>query len=174
MELPNLPIPVKFWVWCVVMYVPRVPLGTFVVRRPVVYDFNAASNSTFVAQLQQVNTFRPTAWCRVMTKYGSDKGCRSHNYTTVYSALFESARGRPFRIFELGLGTNNKNFPFNMGPNGYPGASLLGWRDLFPLASIYGADIDRDILFQDDRIKTYFCDQLNPTAIRDLWAEPDL
>lgn len=59
-----------------------------------------------------------------------------------------------------------------MGIEGRPGASLRGWRELFPNAHIYGADIDRDILFEENRIKTFYCDQLNSVAIRDLWSRP--
>jgi len=39
---------------------------------------------------------------------------------------------------------------------------------------VYGADIDRDILFQEDRIRTFYCDQLDQAAIRELWSQPDL
>lgn len=56
-----------------------------------------------------------------------------------------------------------------MGEKGKPGASLRVWRDYFPNAKVIGADIDRDILFQDERISTHFCDQTNPQAISDLW-----
>jgi len=58
-----------------------------------------------------------------------------------------------------------------MGIRGRPGASLRGWRQAFPRAQIYGADIDRDILFQDERIRTYYCDQLDATAVREMWRE---
>jgi hypothetical protein len=78
------------------------------------------------------------------------------------------------RIFELGLGTNNVNLPSNMGSNGRPGASLYGWQDFFPNAAIFGADIDTDILFNCDRIRTYFCDQRNPKIIKQMWENPDL
>ena len=61
-----------------------------------------------------------------------------------------------------------------MGADGGPGASLYGWADFFPNANIYGADIDRDILFNTDRIKTYYCDQTNKEAIQAMWKEPDL
>src|SRR3989442_15134429 len=61
-----------------------------------------------------------------------------------------------------------------MGVFGAPGASLRGWRQLFPHALVYGADIDRGILFQEDRIKTFYCDQLDRSSIRELWSHPDL
>ena len=109
----------------------------------------------------------------------SDKGHSDiqsswHNYTTVYYSLFKDMQDRPLRVFELGLGTNNPAIPSNMGVGGRPGASLYGWSEFFPFSTIYGADIDRDILFQTDRIKTFFCDQTNPTIIQELWNQPEL
>lgn len=90
------------------------------------------------------------------------------------SALFNRWRHKTVRIFELGLGTNNPELPSTMGVSGRPGASLRGWRELFPHSCVFGADIDRAILFQSDRIKTFYCDQLSQVAIRDLWSQPDL
>jgi hypothetical protein len=112
--------------------------------------------------------------CWIMSRYGSDKGHGWHNYTTIYSALFKNLHNRPIRIFELGLGSNNPTLQSSMGIFGRPGASVRGWRAVFPKALVYGADIDRAILFQEDRIKTFYCDQLDPVAIRKLWSEPDL
>jgi len=109
-----------------------------------------------------------------MSRYGSDKGRGRHNYTMVYSALFQNLRDRPARIFELGLGTNNPTLASSMGKFGRPGASLRGWRELFPNAVIFGADIDRDILFQEDRIRTFYCDQLDSAVSRELWSQPEL
>jgi len=74
----------------------------------------------------------------------------------------------------MGVGTDNPAFANNMGVNGKPGASLRAWRELFPRACIYGADIDRSILFQEDRIGTFYCDQLDEAAIRDLWSLSEL
>ena len=109
-----------------------------------------------------------------MTGFGSDKGRGWHNYTTVYSALFGKLLDRPLRIFELGLGTDNPQLVSTMGITGRPGASLRGWRELFQKAQVFGADIDRSILFADTRIETFYCDQLDAIAIRDLWAQPAL
>jgi hypothetical protein len=39
---------------------------------------------------------------------------------------------------------------------------------------VFGADIDRNCLFQDNRIQTFWCDQLSVQAIRDLWAQSAL
>jgi len=107
-----------------------------------------------------------------MTKLGSDKG--SNKYTTLYSALFNDRRREPLRILELGLGSNNLNVLSNMGVFGAPGASHRGWRQLFPHALIYGADIDRGILFEEERIKTFYCDQLDRNSIDKLWSHPEL
>jgi hypothetical protein len=61
-----------------------------------------------------------------------------------------------------------------MGANGRPGASLYGWSEFFPNSHIFGADIDKDILFNTDKIKTFFCDQTSPQIIKKMWNEPDL
>jgi SAM-dependent methyltransferase len=110
--------------------------------------------------------------CRLMAGYGSDKAL--HGYTHLYWALFSDRFDRPLRVFELGLGTNNPAMLSNMGVFGAPGASLRGWRDLFPQASVFGADIDRGILFQEDRIQTFYCDQLDQSSIRKVWSDPAL
>jgi hypothetical protein len=116
--------------------------------------------------------------CFIMNFYGSDKGHPMdnghHNYTQYYHEVFKTVRDDPIRIFELGLGTNNLNFPSNMGVNGKPGASLRGWKQYFKNAHVFGADIDGGILFEEDRIKTYQCDQNDGNSVRALWAQPAL
>ena len=107
-----------------------------------------------------------------MTRYGSDKGAGRHNYTTLYHHLFRNLRNKQVTVFELGIGTNNPALPSNMGVAGNPGASLRGWADYFPSGQIFGADIDRDILFDEDRIKTFHCDQLSKSSIEQMWASP--
>ena len=124
-------------------------------------------------------TSESTPLCELMGRHGSDKGNVDilnswHNYTTLYHSLFKDIRKKPLRVFELGLGTNNVALPSNMGADGKPGASLRGWRDYFPHAAVFGADIDRDILFEEDRIQTFFCDQTNPGVIAALWETPEL
>jgi len=120
-----------------------------------------------------------TPLCEIMGRNKSDKGninieCCSHNYTTFYYSIFKDIREKELRIFELGVGTNNLNFPSNMGLNGRPGASLYGWSEFFSNSYIFGADIDKDILFNTDKIKTFYCNQKNPEIIKHMWNEPEL
>jgi len=121
----------------------------------------------------------PTPLCEIMGRNESDKGHKFiqdswHNYTTFYYFLFKDIRYNQLRLFELGLGTNNTNIPSNMGINGRPGASLYGFNEFFVNSKIYGADIDKNILFNTDTIKTFYCDQTDPDVIANMWNEPSL
>jgi SAM-dependent methyltransferase len=120
-----------------------------------------------------------TPLCEIMGRNKSDKGHINitscwHNYTTLYYSIFKEMRNKNLRIFELGLGTNNVNIPSNMGKNGIPGASLYGWSEFFPNSHIFGADIDSEILFNTEKITTFFCDQTKPDIIKKMWEEPAL
>jgi hypothetical protein len=117
-----------------------------------------------------------TALC---DRHGSDKGScattcerwswKPHSYTDFYHTLFGHCRKDVGLVFECGLGTPNPDFANNMGPSGKAGASLRVWRDYFPHASIFGADIDSSVLFEEDRIRTFFVDQTCPKAIHSMW-----
>jgi hypothetical protein len=113
-------------------------------------------------------------------KHGSDKGFVNldvkkpykwtpHTYASYYHSIFNLSRENIKFVFECGLGTNNPNLKSNMTENGIPGASLRVWRDYFVNANIYGGDIDKDILFEEDRIKTFYMDQLNTNSIKSMW-----
>ena len=69
---------------------------------------------------------------------------------------------------EIGLGTNNPTLVSSMGADGKPGASLRSFKQLIPSCQIYGADIDRDILFEESQIKTFFVDQLDYNTFNNL------
>jgi hypothetical protein len=98
--------------------------------------------------------------------FGSDKAGK-HDYYRLYSGVLESCN-EITKIFEIGLGTNNTDTPSHMGKEGKPGASLRAWAHLFPEASIYGADVDRRILFEDERIKTFFVNQQDYATFNEL------
>lgn len=118
-------------------------------------------------------------------KHGSDKGYLDYsaktpygfnprNYSEFYFNTFHHFRENIKLVFECGLGTNNITIPSNMGDRAKPGASLKVWRDYFVNAEIIGADIDKDILFNSERIKTFEVDQTNKEMIMDMWNKVNL
>jgi SAM-dependent methyltransferase len=103
---------------------------------------------------------------RLFDKYGSDKA-NEHNYHHVYGAILRDPESVE-NIFEIGLGTNNTDVASNMGARGKPGASLRAFRDYCPNAAVFGADVDRRVLFEEERIKTFFVDQTKPATFDPL------
>jgi hypothetical protein len=153
---------------------------------------NRLKNKVYIKQLQANFDFHITSsynkdvdnlLARLCDEHGSDKGTLrldghpypwpAHTKTDYYSYLFSHCRDAVQRVFECGLGTNNPNLPSSMGVSGRPGASLRVWRDYFPNAEVFGADIDADIQFTEDRIKTFFINQLDPKSIHAFWEEVD-
>lgn len=104
-----------------------------------------------------------TDLCALLGKHGSDKGNATdtarHNYGRYYVALFRPIREQVKRIFELGI---------------FGGASLRAWRDYFPNAQVMGADIDPGLLFQEERIETWQCDETDPLAVEAMWEACDM
>jgi hypothetical protein len=101
-------------------------------------------------------------------QHGSDKGDTYHRYHLLYGALLASTDASA--LLEIGLGTNNVNVVSNMTSYGKPGASLRAFRDYLPGAQIYGADVDRGILFSEERISTFFVDQTDLDSFSALGA----
>ena len=140
------------------------------------YRFNSGFKNKFIVQYEKT----PNSLSELCDKYGSDKGSRNlgvkpfpwkpHSYTDYYEHLFASKKELVTKVFECGIGTNNINLISNMSAGGKPGASLRVWRDYFTNATIYGAEIDRDILFQESRIITKYMNQLDPVSINNFWC----
>ena len=122
-----------------------------------------------------------TVFAHLCDQYGTDKGSNGqtaypfewapHRYSDLYDVLFRQRRNQVNRVFECGIGTGNLGISANMGKGARPGASLRAWRDYFPNAVIYGADIDPDVIFNEDRIFTFLLDQLNEKSIKDAISD---
>jgi precorrin-6B methylase 2 len=63
-------------------------------------------------------------------RWGADKDAVEHNYVDVYAEIPEDIKS----ILEIGVSI---------------GSSMLAWYDLFPLAEIYGVDIDLSKITQE-------------------------
>lgn len=91
----------------------------------------------------------------LLTKYGSDKSTR-HNYHILYADLLK--RDETFALLEVGLGRMSEVIKGEC-------ASLKAFRDWAPNAHLYGMDIEKRLLFQEERIHTYWADQFDEATI---------
>lgn len=102
-----------------------------------------------------------TELCDLGFLYKTDKCPQiKHHFTEFYYEMFKDKREDIKKVVEIGIG--------NMAPYFVIGASLYMWRDWFPNAMIYGADIEPDLMFRDNRIKTFICDQRNEKDLKSL------
>ena len=101
-----------------------------------------------------------TPLCELAFKYGSDKCPKiKHHYTPFYWEMFKLQQHHEVRkLLEIGVGDQDE-MRWTGVPGYVTGASLRMWRDFFPNAQIYGADIKPELVFKEDRIETFQCDQ---------------
>lgn len=105
-------------------------------------------------------------------KHGSDKFINP--YYKYYSNVLSSKSD--INILEIGMGTKNPNIASTMffykqeqGFDSTPGSSLRAFRDFVKGSKVYGADIDEEILFEEENIKTAKVDQLVKSELDDLF-----
>jgi hypothetical protein len=93
----------------------------------------------------------------IMNTNQTDKGTvmgEAHSYTPRYERWFSSMRDKPLRLLEIGV----------CDPR-FPGASLQGWYEYFPNATIFGYDIVDAHHFDNERIHTFVGDQSSPADL---------
>jgi hypothetical protein len=110
--------------------------------------------------------YQKTDLCKLFEKYKSDK-CPAvhHTYSSKYYELLNPVKHQVKNMLEIGIG----NIPLmtQIIPDGYiPGASIKAWRDFFQNAIVYAVDILPEVLFEDERIKTYQLDQSSIESIQ--------
>lgn len=103
---------------------------------------------------------------RLFDQQGSDKATH-HNYHLIYGFVLADLH-TPDAILEIGIGTNQPDVVSTMGTTGTPGASLRAFRDHFANTNIYGADIDKRIFFEEDRIQCLYLDQTDPDSFDEI------
>ncbi|ACL61113.1 glycosyltransferase [Methylobacterium nodulans] len=111
----------------------------------------------------------PTKTCEVFYYQESDKALAWHNYSYFYHFILRKYRNHGAKLLEVGIGTNYEDVPSSMGPTGVPGASLRGWREFLGDGHVFGADVDRRILFSSRSIDTFFVDQCDAHTIGQMW-----
>ena len=146
------------------------------ILRKIKYKLKFLNKNETVKLNYTVNSSSNSKLTKLMNLYGSDKGGKNnhHNYAQYYSLIFGNKKKNVKNFLEIGLGSNNVEVPSNMGEDGKPLASLRAWRDFFINANVYGADVDKEILKDENRIKTFYVDQLNTNSIINMWNNINL
>ena len=113
-----------------------------------------------------------TKLTQLFKEYSSDKARKNHRFDVPYKLVLDEAINRfpCVNLLEIGLGTNNPGIVSTMGVGGSPGASLRAFRDYIPNGNIYGADVDKRVLFKEDRIATEYVDQLDMRTFEHMYA----
>lgn len=113
----------------------------------------------------------PTRTCEILYYQESDKALAWHNYSYFYHFILRKYKNQLAKLLEVGIGTNFEDTPSSMGATGVPGASLRGWREFLVDGHVYGADVDRRILFTSRSIDTFYVDQRDAGAIVQMWDQ---
>ena len=80
---------------------------------------------------------------KLAIKYKTDKWGK-HHYTPIYHDLFKDKKESVKKVIEIGVAE---------------GAGVRMFRAYFPNAMIYGAELEEERLFEEDRIKVVKCNQ---------------
>lgn len=105
---------------------------------------------------------------KIMNKYGTDKQIGDHSYTPFYEKVFKGKENNKLKVLEIGIfrqGPDVEGRPEGFDSNGnwlgrrLTGASLKTWYDYLPKSDIYGIDLSDFSDVNNDRIKTFICNQ---------------
>ena len=113
-----------------------------------------------------MENIKETELCKLAFKYSTDKCPKiKHAYTPFYYDLLKDKKYTIKKVLEMGIGYK-ATMPYY--PRYQTGASLRMWRDFFPNAMVYGADISHKAIFEDERIKTFLCNEKKEKDINEL------
>ena len=102
-----------------------------------------------------------TPLCKLFKEYNADKHPDyRHSYSEEYYSILSPFQKDFKNVLEIGIGTPELMQRYLPSGKVYkPGASLRAWRDFFSNANIYGIDIEKSVLFEEERIKCFYTDQ---------------
>lgn len=97
---------------------------------------------------------KSTELCGILKEFKSDKSSDWHNYSALYHYMFSHLTEVPMNIFEVGI---------------YEGGSVRSWKKYFKNGEIYAGDVEQRCFVNEERIKSFYCDQDNPASIDSMW-----
>jgi len=117
-----------------------------------------------------------TELCQLAQKWTTDKALY---YTEFYHSLLKNKRDAK-KVLEMGIGYPCDYMRYSMNQMDCKeyktGASIYMWQEYFPEAQIYALDNIREILINEGRIKSFYCDQADESTypLNELGIDFDL
>jgi hypothetical protein len=102
---------------------------------------------------------KTTDLCDTLKYYKSDKCSDWHNYSTLYHHIFNHLTNVPMNIFEVGI---------------YAGSSVRSWKKYFKNGNVYCGDVNSNYFVNEEKIKSFYCDQDTTASIDFMWKNEDL
>jgi len=115
-----------------------------------------------------VNVYKMKSLNEIMIFYGTDKMESDHNYVSVYQKILNGKENDKLKILEIGIYRPQQHEQIREVGRRLPGASLKTWYDYLPNADIYGIDLGEFKDVDNDRIKTFVCNQESKGQLNSL------
>lgn len=148
----------ELWMKNIELYIPQI--------------FNLIEfNSDYKSKMIEMNDFISDDLTikELFKTYGSDKYIF---FSPMYAHILDKHKNKEnLRLLEIGVGTNDPTLISSMAYNEMYtcGGSLRAFRDYLPKAQIFGGDVDKNCLFSERNINTYFVDQLEIDTFDELY-----
>lgn len=121
--------------------------------------------ATYEEKRTAANIEKADTLSKLAFKYETDRCPQiKHPFTPFYYELLKDRQESITKVLEIGIGYREMDFWRSYRT----GAGLFMWRDFFPNAQIYGADIDPRAKVKAKRITTFLCDQTNKKELTNL------
>jgi hypothetical protein len=104
----------------------------------------------------------------IMSFYGTDKQDTDHNYVPIYESILKGKENDKLKILEIGIYRPQQHEQIREVGRRLPGASLKTWYDYLPNAEIYGIDLGEFKDVDNDRIRTFVCNQESKEQLNEL------
>jgi hypothetical protein len=106
-----------------------------------------------------------TNLCAITTYYKSNKGKDVNNYSPLYNNILNNYREHQIRVLEFDTSVESENVK--------PGASLQSWSLFLEKATVFGLYQDEKSKFENDKIKSFVCENITEADVMKLWEIPE-
>jgi hypothetical protein len=106
-----------------------------------------------------------TNFCAITSYFKSNKSKDVRNYSSLYNSMFNDHRQSEVRVLEFESSKESENIKI--------GGSLQAWSVFLSNSEVVGLYDNKDVLFNNEKIKSFYCENLSQECLNKLWEELD-